>query len=106
MRIWMIAAAGALGACSSPSTSSSASTVGNCCIIDPGGDAGPGPSCWCPAPPTEPMGGSISTTIAGTSCTVTIVSASTTPDGSVPITAPGTVPTSAEECAIDLPIGG
>jgi len=53
------------------------------------------------------MGGSISTTITGSSCTVTIISASSTPDASAPpITASGTVPTSADECAMDLPIGG
>jgi len=97
MRIWTIVILGVLGACSSQSTPSG---VSSCCIINPGGDAGPGPSCWCPGSST---GSSITTTITGASCTVTITSA---PDSGSPITAQGTVPTSAAECAMDLPIGG
>jgi hypothetical protein len=81
-----------------------ASTVtSQCCIIDPGADAGGTPSCWCGSG-SSASGVSYSTTVTGSSCTVTLTY---TLDGGPSVqTSPGTVPTSASECAADLPIGG
>jgi hypothetical protein len=99
MRIWTIVILGALGACSSGSSSS---VTNSCCIIDPGGDAGPGPSCWCGSP-SSASGTSYSTTVTGSSCKVTFTYA--LDGGPSATTADGTVPTSAAECAMDLPGG-
>ena len=100
MRIWTIVVLGALGACSSTSGSSA---TNDCCIIQSGDDAGATPSCFCGSV-SSGSGVSIATTVTGSTCTVTVTY--TVDGGSSVTTSQGTVPTSASECAMDLPIGG
>jgi hypothetical protein len=90
--------------CSSSSNGDSSSNVQNdCCIVTPA-DPGSTPTCWCGTAMSSPEIG-IMTTVTGSTCTVTLMDPG--PDGGVEKTvATGTPPTSSQECAMDLPIGG
>ena len=69
MRSWItLILAAALGGCLSVTETSPGTS--QCCLIDPGADAGGQASCWCGSP-TSRSGSSYSTVVTGSSCTVT-----------------------------------
>ncbi len=100
MRSWAaLILASALGGCISVTETSPATS--ECCLIDPGADAGGEASCWCGSPASG-SGSSYSTVVTGSSCTVTFT---TVIDGgaSTQRTVQGSPPPSSAACGDALP---